>query len=435
MAIGFPSSPFNKKQFSVDSKLYEYNSTLGAWSKSIRAPVSPGTATITDISNLVDGSNLLNNPGSTIPSYATEVEVLSQSVGVQDGQMAYAEDTDKLYVFSGYSWYKTSTAIEYVPPPPIVLTFIGDKAVWAGGLTFGGTDPTVAYENQMTYFSIANDSASQDFGDLTENHRSNAAASDGTYLYVVGGTEASGNDYADTGERVTFATAGVASVSSGGIQAAMLAGAGDGTYGYFIGGHPGSSPFRKNISRIDIANGTSMTASYGTTPSPYGNNHGRLHMSATSNGDNLFINGGYYDGSSSTPTYGDIDTVDVMATASGGEATTYGTISSATQSNGAVNDAYYTVFYATAYSGTADSLQYYNMSTGPGSTISTFGDLGYSLSGSQTGGGISDGTTGVFGGVYASREVKKVTIASAGNASTWGNLHKDLQQFAGGSGT
>ena len=117
MAIGFPGSPFNKKQFSVDSKLYEYNSTLGAWSKSVRAPVSPGTATITDISNLVDGSNLLNNPGSTIPSYATEVEILSQSVGVQDGQMAYAEDTDKLYVFSGYSWYKTSTAIEYVPPP------------------------------------------------------------------------------------------------------------------------------------------------------------------------------------------------------------------------------------------------------------------------------------------------------------------------------
>ena len=122
MAIGFPGSPFNKKQYIVDSKLYEYNSTLGAWSKGIRAPVSPGTSSITDISNLVDGSSLLNNVGSTIPSYATEVEVLSQSVGVQDGQMAYAEDTDKLYVFSGYSWYKTSASTTYTPPPSNLVT-------------------------------------------------------------------------------------------------------------------------------------------------------------------------------------------------------------------------------------------------------------------------------------------------------------------------
>ena len=435
MAIGFPGSPFNKKQYIVDSKLYEYNSTLGAWSKGIRAPVSPGTSSITDISNLVDGSSLLNNVGSTIPSYATEVEVLSQSVGVQDGQMAYAEDTDKLYVFSGYSWYKTSASTTYTPTPPVVLTFLGDKAVYAGGCTAGGSDPVIAYENQMLYFSIATDTTSQDFGDLNENHRSAAAASDGTYLYVVGGTEASGNDYADTGDRVTLATASVATVSSGGIQAAMLGGAGDGTYGYFIGGHPGGLPFRNNISRIDIATGTSMTASYGTVPSPYGNNHGRLHMSATSNIDNLFINGGYYDGSSNSPTYGNINTVDVMSTASGGLATTYGTISTATSSLGAVNDATYTVFYAEQLAGTTDSLQYYNMSTGAGSTVSSFGDLGYSLNGSTTCAGISDGTTGVFTGSYGSREVKKVTIATTGSAATWGNMHKDLIQMAGGSGS
>jgi len=348
MAIGFPGSPFNKKQFSVDSKLYEYNSTLGVWSKGVRAPVSPGTASITDLSQLTDGSSLLDNVGSTIPSYATEVEILSLSVGVQDGQMAYAEDTDKLYVFSGYSWYKTSTAIEYVPPPP--ASWYGDRGIVNAssdstieyfdittsgttsdfgsfptnvnsvGSTSATTNGTLAVtlgvgtadysEDMWTYVNVPTVGNATEIGALRISQQSHAAVSDATYGVFEFGTP--GNI-----EYVTIATSGTSSTWGADVNSGFRkTGAGDGTYGLFAGARA-SNDGETHITKLTIAT-TGSATDHGDLL------EGRWKMAGGGDGTYALFAGGGTNRNSAFQAWTNIEYVTV-ATSSGG--TTFGSLS------------------------------------------------------------------------------------------------------------
>jgi len=428
MAIGFPGSPFNKKQFSVDSKLYEYNSTLGAWSKSVRAPVSPGTATITDISNLVDGSSLLDNPGSTIPSYATEVEVLSQSVGVQDGQMAYAEDTDKLYVFSGYSWYKTSTSVQAVTPPA-PFTWGGDRGISAGDL-FNSSAVTA-----MHYFSISVLSGNAtDFGNMTVARATGAGASNGTQALLMGGRA---GGYYNTVDKVTFATLSNA-VDATDLSASRgyNSGVGDGTYAFSGGGYE-SAPV-STVESFNISTPSTATAHGNLTEARYG-------AAAMSNG-NIGVWAG---GTSGT---GASDVIDQVTLATAANATSFGNLLAVDGTN--------KIMASTAVCGTSDNTYGVIMGGGSGSdssdpstranttieyiTISTagnsqdFGDLTLARYGMSA---VSDGTYGVGMSGHiginsnGTNRLDYITIASPGNATTFGeNRYIKRDQMDGISG-
>jgi len=408
MAIGFPGSPFNKKQFSVDSKLYEYNSTLGAWSKGVRAPVSPGTATITDISNLVDGSNLLNNPGSTIPSYATEVEVLSQSVGVQDGQMAYAEDTDKLYVFSGYSWYKTSTAIEYVPPVTSSYAWGGDKVVNAMGSpsrvsVWTGTTNIESFDINTT----GNASA---FGNLRSGKVDAKTVSNSTYAVFAGGNPTNSNVENPEGTEIDYvsvATGGQTSEFGTLTQRVQPGSATDGTYGVFAGGtqwSSGSTDFTKSIDYITIAspsNATNFGDLIGSVYYLYGNNVGDGTIGILQLGGTTFE-------------YVTLATPSNATSIVGLATSTYG------YGGASFDDATYGVFAGW------NGMAYITISTS-----ATASDFGNSFDSGEyiNGGGTSNGTRGVicggerYDGAYSvSNSNHYVTIATPGNSTDLGDL-------------
>jgi len=408
MAIGFPGSPFNKKQFSVDSKLYEYNSTLGAWSKGVRAPVSPGTATITDISNLVDGSNLLNNPGSTIPSYPTEVEVLSQSVGVQDGQMAYAEDTDKLYVFSGYSWYKTSTAIEYVPPVTSSYAWGGDKVVNAMGSpsrvsVWTGTTNIESFDINTT----GNASA---FGNLRSGKVDAKTVSNSTYAVFAGGNPTNSNVENPEGTEIDYvsvATGGQTSEFGTLTQRVQPGSATDGTYGVFAGGtqwSSGSTDFTKSIDYITIAspsNATNFGDLIGSVYYLYGNNVGDGTIGILQLGGTTFE-------------YVTLATPSNATSIVGLATSTYG------YGGASFDDATYGVFAGW------NGMAYITISTS-----ATASDFGNSFDNGEyiNGGGTSNGTRGVicggerYDGAYSvSNSNHYVTIATPGNSTDLGDL-------------
>jgi len=410
MAIGFPGSPFNKKQFSVDSKLYEYNSTLGAWSKSVRAPVSPGTATITDISNLVDGSNLLNNPGSTIPSYATEVEILSQSVGVQDGQMAYAEDTDKLYVFSGYSWYKTSTAIEYVPPPP--GSWYGTRGIYAGDTT---TIPNPGIE----YLDISTLGSSATFGSFSDQVYATAALTNGNRAVFAGGD----NNIVDI-KYVQFATPGNAQ-AFGNMVTTSTQGPGDcgmcdGTYGVYSIGRQSSSD--TEYVTIDT---TANAQTFGALV-----NNGR-RRGGTSDGTTGVIGGGQdnivQDGMAH---------IDYITIATPGNGSDFGDLNQVGMNVCAVGDGTYAIFagglFASQPYGFFNRLEYVTVAT-PGNA-SNFGTLS---TGRSDAAGTHDATTGVIiGGTTSSwtslNSIESFTMATLGNASAFSTTVSATVSYASG---
>ena len=419
MAIGFPGSPFNKKQFSVDSKLYEYNSTLGAWSKGVRAPVSPGTASITDISNLVDGSSLLNTVGSTIPSYATEVEILSLSVGVQDGQMAYAEDTDKLYVFSGYSWYKTSTAIEYVPPAP--FNWGGDRAVIAGGW-IGGSNTS-----NIEYFSISSFTASASFGTLgTSRHFLRGGGSNGTTGIFPGGYLSSSGPRTDEIKYVTTATTANASLfgalTSAGDEVAT---ASNGVYGIMAGG--GTRP--SVIDYITIAT-TSDATSFGLlTIEP------REGITATSDANYILLSGGSNLSGGSSETL-----VEYVVADTPGNAVNFGTLTTATDKATGFSDQTRSVIAGGEIANTdyLDTIEY--ITTAVGGTSTSFGNLTIKR-GDPAGAG--DGTYGVVvagkpqnsNGSSVVATMDYLTIQTNSNAQSFGNLTNSRTGAGGLSGS
>lgn len=402
MAIGFPGSPFNKKQFSVDSKLYEYNSTLGAWSKGVRAPVSPGTASITDISNLVDGSSLLNNVGSTIPSYATEVEILSLSVGVQDGQMAYAEDTDKLYVFSGYSWYKTSTAIEYVPPLP--ATWYGSRGVFAGGYA------NSQYQSEIRYLDISTTGTTTNFGNLTSAKGSygDNGVSNGTRGIFGGGRgPTTAIDY------ITIASPGAAANFGALTQGSRfsIGSASNGDHGLFGGGYSGG-----NYNTIDhiVPDTLGDSTNFGTLAAA-----ARDPMTGEDATYALFAD--------------DINGIDYFTFDTTGTASNFGTLTAARSNGGGTSDDTRTVFAGGWVSSYTTTIDYVTTAT-PGNAAN-FGALTIAR-GYMT--GITDGTWGMWaGGAYPSggrNHMDYVTIQTLSAASTWGTWPSQIYGMAGTSG-
>ena len=226
MSFGFPTNPSNKKQYvTADGKSYEYDSTRGAWAVGIRPASSANTVNITDVSQLVDPDNLLDNPGSTLPVYATEESLYASTADLDIGQMAYVSENGKIAIWNGTSWLGATT-VEYVPF--VAGTYYGDRAVVAGGSTMGQHD-------EIDYFDLTTSGNAIDFGDLTVTRSYNRGASDGTYAVFSGGVGVSGSD--TLLDYITVSTASDSTTFGTLTREYSLHGSiGDGTYGYAMGG-------------------------------------------------------------------------------------------------------------------------------------------------------------------------------------------------------
>ena len=410
MAIGFPGSPFNKKQFSVDSKLYEYNSTLGAWSKSVRAPVSPGTATITDISNLVDGSNLLNNPGSTIPSYALEEDIWT--LNVQEGQLVYVTDTDCIYVYNGSGWYRTSTSIEYVPPPPIIM--YGDRGLFAGGNT-----PSAS--NAVEYIDITTASDAATFGTLSTGIAHGGTASNGTigiFYGINANTAASNRDYFTIPSNPGAVTASEAGALSTGRK--EPGSAGDGTYGTFAGSVPTSSNSNTTLDSIEYI--TIATTSAGATFANLSATTGSL--AGASDGTNAYYFGGYnYNLTSNW----DNKRIETLVIATQGQQSSFGNLANDRYNHSAAGNETYGVIAGGGPGGTqTPNSTIERIAYATQTTATSFGSL--NGGGRWKNGSLNNETYAIFAGGYTLGPdtyygtMNFVTIDGAGGSSAFGNL-------------
>lgn len=118
MAVGFPQNPFDRKQFVVEKKVFEYNSELGTWNVGTKGHVSANTGTVADVNDLSDTNSILANAGRTLPVYATEADLLSVNIDtIRDGQMAFVTATNKVHIFYNQKWFGAPTSA-FTPPPP-----------------------------------------------------------------------------------------------------------------------------------------------------------------------------------------------------------------------------------------------------------------------------------------------------------------------------
>ena len=110
MAIGFPTNPIDKKSFLTGKKFFEYNSALGTWKVATRPPVSGGSSTITDVSHALDAQGIFSNASKNIPVYDLETDIISL-LNEEIGQLAYAKDSNKLYVWNGSNWFGSAATL------------------------------------------------------------------------------------------------------------------------------------------------------------------------------------------------------------------------------------------------------------------------------------------------------------------------------------
>lgn len=398
MSFGFPSNPSNKKQYvTTDGKAYQYDSTRGAWAVGIRSATSANTVNITDVSQLADPGNLLDNPGSTLPVYDSEESLYASTADLDIGQMAYVSENGKIAIWNGSSWFGATT-VEHVPF--VAGTYYGDRAVVAGGVSVG-------QHNEIDYFDLTTSGNAIDFGDLTVVRSLIAGASDGTYAVYSGH-----DDYLDyitiasTGNATTFGTLSRQYRSHGSI--------GDGTYGYAMGG------FRSTWN-LDIDRWTMATPGNSTDVGDLTNFNGNFGV--WGNGDRTLLTGGKY-GSTGR----EIEYISLQNLSSG--ATDFGNLTVQRFYCYSTGDSTRVVMAGgrnisdNDYSDVAD---YVTIDT-PGNATS-FGNLSQTLIehsatsnltyGAWTGGSHSGGPSG--GGTYNS-QIDYLTIQTTGTATDHGDL-------------
>jgi len=413
--IGFPSNPFNKKQLIVDSKLYEYNSELGVWGKGTRSPVSSGPTNVTDVSSLVDNSNLLSNASSTIPVYPTEVDVLSQSIGVHDGQLAYAQDTNRMYVYSGESWYKSEISTVYTPAEVLY----GDRGVIAGG---GGSNSSAS--RRVEYFNLVTGTTVGNFSDSTINGSTNSGGSTTNGSRMVFCKKGTGLAYMSIPDPTTDEVNSFGQLTQ---TCELGAGTGDGIYGVFFGCVGSNNDGTDAIQYITID--TTGNATVFGDQTEFSQQMGDTGVSDKTRGI-------YAGGKVTAGNY--IDTIAYITIATPGNATNFGDLQDGRETGSGCHDETRGVFIAGANNqygqAASNKTDYITMATTGNST--NFGDLsvekkehmclsngtyGYAISGYERPSG-----SGSFSNI---REIQQFTIQTNSTATDIGDI--DYQKYGG----
>jgi hypothetical protein len=159
MAYNFPNSPSNADTVTVGGITYTYNSTLGVWSTT--ASGGGGSSTFVGLSDTP--ANFSGAGGKTVKvnSGASALEFVTVSGGgsgsgvtnyanfaafpgsPSEGDLAYAEDTNALYIYDGSEWDRISSGNNEVPEfttsPAASYTLATDGS--ATSVTVAATDP------------------------------------------------------------------------------------------------------------------------------------------------------------------------------------------------------------------------------------------------------------------------------------------------------
>ncbi len=318
---------------------------------------------------------------------------------------------------SYYNYFSDSGVDAWEPAPPGYPDgtgkWYGTRGVWAGGNTSGG------YQLLLDYITIASTGNASTFGNLNSPARGqNGGASNGTRGVFSSGWSGSVNGQIDY---ITVASTGNATDFGDLYEARRGAGAAcDGVRVIWAGGYNGS--------------GYSATHDYITI--------------ATTGNAAFFGNGtnsDYTTGACSNKTYGlyaggvSLDnTIRYVTFATLATCATWGhNIGSAGYGMAACSSSSDRACFSMGIDNNGGAGIYYLEITTPGNA-SSFGDL---TDGRKFGGACSDGSRGVFGGGadHDAGNVKRniidyITIASAGNATDFGDLQDNTDDVAATAG-
>ena len=321
------------------------------------------------------------------------------------GQSPYSDATSgtpaatRGYILSGYGVLSGSTATHNIIQVVTIAT-TGNSTDWGAdlidgrysggacssstrGILGGGanTDTTVD-QSVIQYFNLTSAANAQDFGDMTASGYDIGACSNSTYGFFVGGLLSSST--VNTIQRITIASTGNASdfgdlTETSKDQASFS----DGTYGFRAGGYNGSS-------RVNTIDRFTMASSGNAS------DFGDLQLARDDTGEQsnacsstrAVVAGG----SGGSPYEGEID---LITMASAGNATDFGDLRGNYARQFGTASLVRAIFGGGAWDGSGvnciDKIDYVTIATAGNST--SFGDL--LMQHSYTGGAVSNGHGGL----------------------------------------
>ena len=362
----------SSQTFTFNNRDYIYNSTKSAWEVNSPITVAQSGSPVSDLSELTDGTSILNDPANEVLTYA-DLNAILAVTNPATGQLAFNLDTSDMYIFGGTNWQKVYDEDDV--PPPVV--WYGDRGVvgslgwdyWSistqgtaaqstgqlqvdgvriqNGCASDGTYGYVAggYMNaspQVTatieYINFANTSSNaQDFGDMTTAKRFCTSCGDDTRGIIAGGT--AGSTYYNETEYITYASPGNASAfgTLNTTNALMGAAVNDSTYALFQGD---TSTANVQIDYVTIQT-TGNASDFGD------GSEGRYTSDGAGDATYALIAGG-----GPTPT----DSIDYFTFVTPGNATDFGNLSNPRNRHSAAEDG----TYATFARGTGNSPDQFN---------------------------------------------------------------------------
>lgn len=127
MAYNFPDSPSNGATVTVNGVTYTYNSTLGVWSTAAANTTFVGLADTPANFSSAGGKTVKVNSGATALEFVTDsgggggggvtsyANFASFPGSPTEGDLAYAEDTNALYIYDGAEWDRISSGNNELP--------------------------------------------------------------------------------------------------------------------------------------------------------------------------------------------------------------------------------------------------------------------------------------------------------------------------------
>ena len=349
-------------------------------------------------------------------------------------------DATKFYVGLYQGDYFEYAAGSYLSASPIVLTGLtngtnytakvwainayGTSAPSAASVSFTpgsrgvfGGGYTSSATNIMQFINIDSAGNSADFGDLALTMWTNAAFSSATRGIFGGGRQA-GSSPGDAINYITIASTGNAA-DFGDISAARrsLTGLSNSTRGVFAGGADGSNSVVDIMEYITIAN-TGNTTDFGNLAAA------TQGASATASSTRGVISNGY--------TSAVINTIQYITIASTGNASDFGdsTIAIYLRANGISSSGTRGTFSGgdTSGSGRSNVIDYITIASAGNAT--DFGDL---AAVAEAPASLSSTTLGIIaGGTNSdSNVIQFITIATTGNTSDFGDLAATTHNFSG----
>ena len=382
-------------------------------------------STVDKIAKITDragtgGPNFTN--GFTIAGVDSGLDPFSHTEGATAPSNPTNGDTWWDTANSVYYVYMNSTWQNWLGVPFSGPAYMGTRGIIAGG--YGGSTYSTGAED-IQYITIASPGNATDFGNLTRETSRAGMHSNGSRIVVAGGR--AGGTATNSIDYITAATTGNAS-DFGDLTESRhgMGGGGDATRSVFAGGWGAvntGSPTGTDSRTIDyITTGTTGNATNFGDLSYY-----RKYITATSDATRTIFAGGQETASGTNSL---VNTMEYVTTQTTGNVTDFGDLLAANyvMNSGVIASATRGIFTGglrlnpTVYEQT---IQYVTIATTGNAT--DFGDTLQGLVHSAT---CADGTTGIIAGGQKGgsgsqddNTIQKITIATTGNATDFGDLN------------